>query len=605
MENPELLIEEVRLTALRKLHLLDTAPSEAFDRITRLAAMLFDLPISAVSLTDSNRQWFKSRVGIDHTSIPRERAPCSEVAGTSDLLVIPDLLADTCYRDSHLSASGIRFYAGAPLNTAEGHCLGAMCVLGFEPRQITVRESESLRDMAAMVMSQIELMHMLGRIDPISRLPNRTQFIDDIRDLRQDAKPLVRYALTLVNLASPEQISTLVRVMGATYLDTVIAEAGEAISHAIGPARKVYHVAGTQFAFFGPQEEHEDNSGTALVALLDARRDVAVSRFVTNTTVGIAPFLPANADCHDLLRMAHCAAQDALEANRPISTYSVAEDIAYRRRFTLLNEFAAALGKPGELRLMYQPRIDLETGVCVGVEALLRWTHPTLGEVSPGEFIPIVEHTTIVQPMTAWVMRTALKQLSAWSNEGMELQMSVNIATANLLEPDFIERLQAQLKQFGLVPGRLEIEVTEGAVMSNPEMAQATLEIIADAGFSIAIDDFGTGHSSLAYLQNLPAQVVKIDQSFMRDLDNDERKQALVSKIISLSHELGYRVVAEGIETPQMLAFIREAGCDEGQGYLFARPMTAPDFVRWWEKTGVNAIGLSAYGHTATPVILQ
>lgn len=187
----------------------------------------------------------------------------------------------------------------------------------------------------------------------------------------------------------------------------------------------------------------------------------------------------------------------------------------------------------------------------------------------------------------------------------MELQMSVNIATANLLEPDFIERLQAQLTRFGLVPGRLEIEVTEGAVMSNPEMAQATLEIIAKAGFSIAIDDFGTGHSSLAYLQNLPAQVVKIDQSFMRDLDNDERKRSLVSTIISLSHELGYRVVAEGIETPQMLAFIREAGCDEGQGYLFGRPMSEPDFVRWWEKTGVNAMGLGSHGHIATPGLMQ
>ena len=172
--------EDARLAALHQLGLLDTAPTEAFDRITRMASQLFGLPIAAVSLTDSDRQWFKSRVGVDHCSIPRDRAPCAQVAESSHDLVIPDLLLDPCFRDSVLASAGVRFYAGAPLTTREGFCLGAMCVLGPEPRQTSEAEMASLHDLAAMVMAQIELQHAFGRVDPLSGLPNHNQFIEDL-----------------------------------------------------------------------------------------------------------------------------------------------------------------------------------------------------------------------------------------------------------------------------------------------------------------------------------------------------------------------------------------------------------------------------------------
>ncbi|MFP4262209.1 MAG: GAF domain-containing protein [Halomonas sp.] len=148
-------LEQARLFALHQLDLLDTPPSESFDRITRMASQLFGLPIAAVSLTDANRQWFKSRVGVDHWEIPRDTAPCAEVSETGGVLVIPDMLASACYRDSHLPNSGIRFYAGAPLVTREGHTLGAMCVLGDMPREVTEQERAMLSDLAAMVMAQI------------------------------------------------------------------------------------------------------------------------------------------------------------------------------------------------------------------------------------------------------------------------------------------------------------------------------------------------------------------------------------------------------------------------------------------------------------------
>ena len=172
--------EDARLDALHQLNLLDTPASESFDRITRMASHIFGLPISAVSLTDRDRQWFKSRVGVEHGSIPRDRAPCAAVAESTEMLVVPDLLADTRYATSVLAEQGVRFYAGAPLVTREGFGLGALCVLGTEPRAATPAEMTALNDLAQMVMSQIELQHAFGRIGPLSVLPNRPQFLDDL-----------------------------------------------------------------------------------------------------------------------------------------------------------------------------------------------------------------------------------------------------------------------------------------------------------------------------------------------------------------------------------------------------------------------------------------
>eukprot|EP01034_Spumella_vulgaris_P030033 gene30033-37183_t len=244
--------EANRLDALYRLRLLDTPPSEAFDRITRMAARVFGLPIAAVSLTDADRQWFKSRVGVEHTSIPRLKAPCGTVADSAGVLVIADLLEDDYFRDSGLAASGVRYYAGAPLTTADGHCLGAMCVLGMEPRDTTPEEVSYLSDLAAMVMAQIELQHAVGRIDPLSGLPNRNQFIEDFQDMQRDSPPDEQRLAVVINLATPEQLGSAARVKSSSYLDELVTEATQWIRAQLGPGRTVYHVGDAQFVFFAP-----------------------------------------------------------------------------------------------------------------------------------------------------------------------------------------------------------------------------------------------------------------------------------------------------------------------------------------------------------------
>ncbi len=571
--------EEVRLDALYQLSLLDTSPSESFDRITRMASQIFGLPVAAVSLTDRDRQWFKSRVGIDHWSIPRDTAPCAQVATTTQPLVIEDFQADPYYADSVLGRAGTRFYAGAPLVTRDGHGLGALCVLGMAPRRASPAELAALVDLAAMVMAQIELQHAFGRIDPVSGLPTRSQFHDDLIDLARDRPGESRLAV-VVDLARDDQISRIARAMGGARVDEMIREASRALRNALGSARPAYHVGAAQFAFLSPPGVEHAAYQEELRAGFAAIRASSSVRFVTNVAIGLRPFILGDVSADDVLRGAASAAQDARSIDGAIALYSPSNDIAHRRQYALLRDFGAALDAGDQLRLEYQPRIELATGRCIGAEALLRWRHPRLGEISPGEFIPIIEQTSLARPTTQWVLDAAMTQLADWSD--CDIAVSVNISAANFSEDDLIERIQLGLLKRGLRSDRLEIELTESAIMAQPNRALAMLHELAAAGICLAIDDFGTGHSSLAYLQRLPARVVKIDQAFIRNLTGAAGPDfVLVETMIGLAHKLGFRVVAEGIETAEAAAVLIRLGCDEAQGFWFARPMQPAPFVQW------------------------
>lgn len=586
--------EVARLQALRHLRLLDTAPSEGFDRITRMAAQIFDLPIAAVSLTDHDRQWFKSKVGVQHDTIPRIKAPCSEVAESIEVLVIPDFKQDASYSDSLLAASGIRFYAGAPLVTRDGHGLGALCVLGTEPRSITPSETAALRDLAAMVMSQIELQHAYGRIDPVSGLANRHQFVEDLQDLDPAGDAAGRRLVVLIDIGRTDQVSGLTSAHGSIAIEDIITETARRLEKELGPTRIVYHVGPTQFVFLAPLNVSEEDYLQVVAAyLLDVRSNVE-TRFVMTPVVGVAPFIAGETDPKDVLRMAYSAAQVAHQSDDGVSLYSSASDADHARRHALLHDFGGALETPGELRLVFQPRINLSNGRCVAAEALLRWDHPKLGPVSPAEFIPIIERSVLAGPLTHWVLQSVVSQLVRWRQEGLSLEVSVNVTAANLEDPQFAGSVTQLLTQYGVAASALEIEITEGTVMGNVPGAMKTLHALRSLGVRVSIDDFGTGYSSLSYLRRLPVDIVKIDQSFVRSMSSEERDRKLVRSIIALSQDLGYGVVAEGVETQTDADHLIAMGCEEAQGYLFARPMEADQVMGWVHAREAFGISLVA-----------
>jgi EAL domain-containing protein (putative c-di-GMP-specific phosphodiesterase class I)/GAF domain-containing protein len=572
--------EDARLGALLQLDLLDTPPSESFDRITRMASQIFNLPISAVSLTDRDRQWFKSRVGVDHGSIPREGAPCAQVAETTDVLVIPDFQQDAAYADSVLGRSGIRFYAGAPLVTRDGYGLGALCVLGTEPRSVVESEIAALKDLAAMVMAQIELQHAFGRIDSLSGLPSRNQFLDDLADLAAERPDESRLAV-LIDLARPEQVNDYARVMGLGRIDDLIRDAALGIQRAIGSELKLYHTAATQFAFLAPRGVVQDEYVRSLTEGQRQEQQRSITGMLLTSAIGVTAFVPRATGPQDVLRALYGAVQEARSSPDLVGIYSSVADAAYRRRYRLLRDFGPALLAGDQLRLVFQPRIDLPTGRCIGAEALLRWNHPDLGAVSPGEFVPVIEHSPHAQAMTAFVLETALAQARRLRAAGREIVISVNVSAANLHETDFGTSVRDALRRHDLEPAQLELEITESAIMQDATHARRQLDELAAAGIRLAIDDFGTGYSGLAYLQDLPAHVVKIDRSFVLKLGEGEKEMSLVRSMIGLSHDLGYRVVAEGIETAEAVDQLLAMQCDEAQGYFFARPLEVEPFQAW------------------------
>ena len=214
----------------------------------------------------------------------------------------------------------------------------------------------------------------------------------------------------------------------------------------------------------------------------------------------------------------------------------------------------------------------------MSAEALLRWQHPELGCISPAEFIPLIEKTALIRPLTDWVIRTAIGQVAHWHAAGDKIKIAINLSARNFEEPDICERLAAACREFELPPGYVEIECTEGVWMETPRILQ-TLHHIRALGMSIALDDFGTGYSNFAYLQKIPATVVKVDQSLVRNVHSNPRDQRIVRSLIGLARELDYEVVAEGVETAETLALIREWGCDVAQGYHFAKPLAPAAFM--------------------------
>lgn len=233
------------------------------------------------------------------------------------------------------------------------------------------------------------------------------------------------------------------------------------------------------------------------------------------------------------------------------------------------------------LELHYQPKIDGRTGHVTGAEALLRWHHPDRGMVSPGVFVPIAERFGLIGNLGQWVTDEACRQMRLWQDAGVDMRVAINLSVHQLRQSDLVERVRASLQRHGVAADRLTFEITESAAMEDPQASLRLFERLAQVGVSLAIDDFGTGYSSLAYLSKLPASQLKIDRCFVQDVDRDDDARAIVCAVIKLSHALGLTVVAEGVETQPQLDILRRLGCDELQGFLFARPMPARHLQTW------------------------
>ncbi len=297
-----------------------------------------------------------------------------------------------------------------------------------------------------------------------------------------------------------------------------------------------------------------------------------------DASVGVAVSPEDGLDADTLLRRADVAMFAAKGRRLGVARYDEGFDTSDRDRLALMSQLRGAIER-GEIVLHFQPKIELSSGAVCGVEALVRWQHPERGLVPPAAFVPYAEQSGLNRDLTRRVLRLAVEQAAAWRRTGAGVPVAVNVTMFDLLDPGFAEELETVLRQVGLPAGDLQLELTESAVMSEPERVLGVLEQVSALGVGLAVDDFGTGYSSLGHLGRLPVDTIKIDRSFVMGMDADEANRAIVAATIDLGHALGLRVVAEGIETSECAAELRALGCDVGQGYGLGRPVPAGELA--------------------------
>ncbi len=424
--------------------------------------------------------------------------------------------------------------------------------------------------------------HALAYYDVLTGLPNRSLLRDRIEQMVAAAhRDRKKFALLFVDLDRFKYVNdTLGHAMGDRLLQVVAqrllecARAGDTVSR----------IGGDEFIVL---LRETDADGAALVAEKILKSFATVSEIEgisisTNGSIGISIYPDHAVDADALIKNADAAMYFAKQEGRNnFQFYRPELNFQAQHLFSMEADLRLALER-NEFILHYQPQLDLTSGKVCGAEVLVRWNHPQKGLISPAEFIPVAEETGQILPLGEWVLRTACAQLAAWRRQGMAaFPVSVNLSVRQLRQAHLAQLVVAVLEEAQLQPGDLELELTESIMLGDALAAMAFLTRMHELGVRLAIDDFGTGFSSLSYLKRMPLDRLKIDQSFVRDLETDESDAAIVRSIISLGHSFKLRVIAEGVETQEQMDFLRVHGCDEIQGYYFCRPLLADEFAQF------------------------
>jgi len=436
--------------------------------------------------------------------------------------------------------------------------------------------------------------------DALTNLPNRVllqqRLSAALDEVRRESTGL---ALFLLDLDRFKEVNdTLGHPAGDALLEVV----AHRLVGAVRPEDTVARLGGDEFAVLLPDIEHPNDAievaGRIKMALAEPFMLEGVLMDV-DVSIGIA-LCPQHGDQAEvLMRRADVAMYVAKGEQTGIEVYDVARDPNSPARLGTVTALREALDQ-GQLELHYQPKVSLDDGTVVGVEALVRWQHPVRGLVPPDEFVPLAERVGLVHRLTAFVLREALDQVTDWWAHGLQVPVAVNVSMRDLQETDLAGLVAAELDAHHLPPTALVLEVTESVLAQDPGRAVATLRELADLGVSSSLDDFGTGYSSLLLLERLPVAEIKVDRSFVRRLDEVGGDPAMVRSIVGFAHGLGLSVVAEGVETSAAWKLLRDMGCDIAQGYRVARPMAATPATQWLvervvrgpaERTGLRVVG--------------
>lgn len=446
-------------------------------------------------------------------------------------------------------------------------------------------------DITALKDSEATIRH-LAFYDPLTGLPNRALFKERLEQTTLHAQyDHRRFALMYLDLDRFKNINdTLGHVIG----DKLLIEVSKRLRACIPETDTVARLGGDEFAIILLRDESDKEHAITLAELLcktiSPSIEIEGHGLFVSVSIGISLYPEDHTDIEDLIRMADTALYNAKDAGRnQFAFYNEYSHSLSLERLALEMDLRYAVERD-ELVVYYQPKVDLACEKASGVEALLRWKHPRYGFIPPAKFIPVAEETGLIVSIGEWVLRSVCYQIKAWQETGLQYVVAVNLSSRQFCERDLLAYVDDLLKESGIDPSLLAFEITESVVMDNPDRAAAILNALRGRGIAVMIDDFGTGYSSLAYLKRFPVNALKIDRSFVRDIETNMDDLRIVKAVITLAHSLGLTVIAEGVENQIQLEYLRQEGCDCVQGFYFGPPVPAEELPTLLMKTSAKKI---------------
>lgn len=437
-----------------------------------------------------------------------------------------------------------------------------------------------IRDVTERKQAEKQLQH-LAHYDGVTGLPNRTLFFERLNQVLSRARWHKR--LVAVLFLDLDRFKVINDTFGHTTGDLLLKAVAKRLTDTVREGDIIARFGGDEFAITLVDIAKEHDIPDVVKKIIDAMAKPFIHEgreFFITASIGISIYPDDGGEVEVLLQKADIAMYSAKEEGKnTYRIYSPSMNAMALERLRMETQLRRAL-EQDEFMLYYQPKVDLSTGHIIGIEALLRWLHPERGLIFPKEFVTILEETGLIIPVGEWVFRTACRQTRTWQKEGfLPLRVAVNLSMRQFNQQNLAMIVRRALNESGLEPGYLEIELTENLLMSNVKESMAAIHELTGMGVQFAVDDFGTGYSSLSYLKRFPLRSLKIDRSFIQDVTVHPDDAAIVKAIISMAHSLNLKVVAEGVETKEQLAFLIKFHCDEFQGYYFSPPLTAEDFA--------------------------
>jgi diguanylate cyclase (GGDEF)-like protein len=434
-----------------------------------------------------------------------------------------------------------------------------------------------------------ETLQRVATTDELTGLANRERFRDAVEQRIAGAGPEGRFTVMLMDLDRFKEVND---TLGHHYGDMLLRDLGPRLAIAIGEGGLVARLGGDEFGILPAAGSDDPDVVEANVSRLCATINQPFTidelSLEVGASIGVARFPDDGQDSHALLRCADIAMYAAKEAQTDYKIYAAEQNQHSVRRLNVLSNIRHALAAD-EIVVHYQPIVDLDDRMVKGAEGLVRWDHPELGLVPPAAFVQTVEQTGLIGPLTRHVLERSIAECAAWRRDGRELSVAVNLSVRNLLDRDLPREIERMLDGFGVPADALQLEITESMIMTDPERALATVSRLSDLGVRLSVDDFGTGYSSLANLRRLPINDLKIDRSFVSPMLQDESDLIIVRSTINLGHDLGLRIIAEGVEDAPTLERLATLGCDLAQGYHLSRPMSASAFGTWLDESPLSS----------------